>query len=277
MTSITIATDETFAQEALGADKPVVVSFWSPHDRDSVVMAPIVDEIAAEKPGLKIVKLNAQDNLATAEMFGLWKTPMLLVMNNGEILGHWETLHKDRLSQFIDKMLSEPCRGLTIEQYRERSVELFRQTVNVNIQFDRWKNILACGGKIAGGLTLAFTIAAAGFSSFGLVTAAFNAVRGVSIFRNKDGVPDLYASRPGRIFSAISNATTLTASGLLLAVASAGGRATVAAAILGIGMFFSGIRGLTKDASHLIGLNRLSASQQSPATENTPPAAPPAP
>ena len=77
-------TDRTFNEEVLSFPGPVLVDCWAPWCGPCRMVAPIMDQLASEYAGrVKIVKLNTDDNPATASQFGIQSIPTLLVFNNG--------------------------------------------------------------------------------------------------------------------------------------------------------------------------------------------------
>ncbi len=81
----TAVTDDKFTTEVLESDRPVLVDFWAEWCGPCKMVGPIVDEIADEKAGsLKVVKLNVDENPATARAYGVMSIPTLLVFKDGE-------------------------------------------------------------------------------------------------------------------------------------------------------------------------------------------------
>jgi thioredoxin 1 len=80
-------TDDTFAQEVLSSDKPVLVDFWAEWCGPCRQIAPSLEAIAAEHAEeITIVKLNIDENPVTAAKYGVMSIPTLNVYKGGEVV-----------------------------------------------------------------------------------------------------------------------------------------------------------------------------------------------
>ncbi len=82
-------TDDTFEDLVLSASigTPVLVDFWAQWCPPCHMLAPVLDEIAAELGDRLIVaKVNADENQATAQRYGILALPTLSVFRNGEMV-----------------------------------------------------------------------------------------------------------------------------------------------------------------------------------------------
>ncbi|HWM46288.1 MAG TPA: thioredoxin [Xanthobacteraceae bacterium] len=78
--------DTNFETEVLKSKEPVVVDFWAEWCGPCKMIAPALEEIAGSLDGkVKIVKLNVDENPATAQKYGIMSIPTLMLFKNGEL------------------------------------------------------------------------------------------------------------------------------------------------------------------------------------------------
>jgi thioredoxin 1 len=107
-TDIVHASDETFGQEVLASDLPVLVDFWAEWCPPCKAIAPLLDELAGSYAGrLKVVKVNVDENGATPAKYQVRGIPTLLLFKGGQLNGQTVgALSKSALVAFLDRHLS---------------------------------------------------------------------------------------------------------------------------------------------------------------------------
>ena len=85
MSAINIS-NANFEEEVMQSEKPVLLDFWAPWCGPCRMVVPIVEEIAQERPDIKVVKVNVDEEPELANRYGIMTIPTLMVMRNGEIL-----------------------------------------------------------------------------------------------------------------------------------------------------------------------------------------------
>ncbi|MEO5703345.1 MAG: thioredoxin TrxA [Gammaproteobacteria bacterium] len=104
---IVYVTDANFEDEVLNATGPVLVDYWADWCAPCKMIAPLLDEIAAEYGDkIKIAKLNIDQNPATPPKFGIRGIPTLMLFKNGVVEAtKVGALSKSQLTAFIDTNL----------------------------------------------------------------------------------------------------------------------------------------------------------------------------
>ena len=79
-------TDTNFQAEVLESEQPVLVDFWAPWCGPCRVVGPVLEEIAAERDDLRIVKLNVDENQQTAVRFEVMSIPTMIMFKHGQVV-----------------------------------------------------------------------------------------------------------------------------------------------------------------------------------------------
>lgn len=100
-------TDDSFEEDVLKANGPVLVDFWAEWCGPCKMIAPVLADLASEYEGkLKICKLDVEANPKTAPEFNVKGIPTLIIFKDGNVEGKKVgALSKSQLSAFIDSTI----------------------------------------------------------------------------------------------------------------------------------------------------------------------------
>lgn len=87
MSNVQNVTDNTFDQEVIKSEIPVLVDFWAPWCGPCKAVSPVVDDLSKEFEGrLKVVKLNTDENPKTAQAYSIKGIPSLFLFKAGQVV-----------------------------------------------------------------------------------------------------------------------------------------------------------------------------------------------
>ena len=80
----TVITKDNFQSEVLNHPGTVLIDFWAEWCGPCRMLSPVIDEVAAENPSVKVGKVNVDEQQELAAQFGIMSIPTLLVFKNGQ-------------------------------------------------------------------------------------------------------------------------------------------------------------------------------------------------
>jgi thioredoxin 1 len=97
-------TDESFEQDVLNSDMPVLVDYWAEWCGPCKMITPILDDISSDYSSkIKIAKLNIDENPVTPPKYGIRGIPTLMIFKDGNVAAtKVGALSKSQLTAFID-------------------------------------------------------------------------------------------------------------------------------------------------------------------------------
>ena len=79
-------TDDSFTDDVLKSDKPVIVDFWAEWCGPCRMVSPILEELAGEHDEIVVAKLNVDENPSTAAQYGITSIPTMNVYSGGKVV-----------------------------------------------------------------------------------------------------------------------------------------------------------------------------------------------
>ena len=100
--SVLHITKDTFEQEVLNSDKPVLLDFFAVWCGPCKMIAPVLDEIAEEREDIKVCKINVDEEPELASRYQVMSIPTLFVIKNGEVTNQaMGAMPKDKLLSLL--------------------------------------------------------------------------------------------------------------------------------------------------------------------------------
>ena len=104
---VVVVTDQTFDEEVIKSDLPVLVDLWAPWCGPCRMVGPVVESLAAKYDGkFKFCKLNVDENRQTAASYNVMSIPTLIFFKDGQAVdGVVGAVPESLLQEKIDKLL----------------------------------------------------------------------------------------------------------------------------------------------------------------------------
>ena len=100
--------DDNFEQEILNADMPALVDLWAPWCAPCRMIAPIIEELAADYQGKAVIgKLNVDENPSIASRYGVTSIPTLLFFKGGEAVDQMIGVPAGNATRVIEEKLKD--------------------------------------------------------------------------------------------------------------------------------------------------------------------------
>lgn len=102
--SVLHLTENTFENEVINSDKPVLIDFWASWCMPCRMLSPTIEELGQEVSDVKIAKINVDEEEQLARMFRVSSIPTLVMVKDGKVVSRSVGVQtKDRILAMIDE------------------------------------------------------------------------------------------------------------------------------------------------------------------------------
>ena len=74
-----------FQKEVLSSEKPVLLDFWAPWCGPCRMLSPVIEEVAALRPDVKVCKVNVDEEHELASRYKIFSIPTMVMLHNGQV------------------------------------------------------------------------------------------------------------------------------------------------------------------------------------------------
>ncbi|MDE1975715.1 MAG: thioredoxin [Elusimicrobia bacterium] len=102
-------TDDSFENEVVQSQSPVLVDFWAPWCGPCRMLSPVIEEIAKEYTGkIRVAKINTDDHPNSATRFKISAIPTLLFFKDGKVIEQMVGVHsKAEIKKTLDSLVAK--------------------------------------------------------------------------------------------------------------------------------------------------------------------------